>query len=176
MIAMRADPDHAPTSGILRFMKQTVYVETSVVSYLAARPARDVVVAAHQELTHEWWDERSSGFELVISELVVQEASAGDHDASRVRLAAIQNIAILALSDEAVSVAERLIAGGSIPLESAADALHIAVAAANGIDYLLTWNCKHLANASLRVQIAALLEDAGYACPVICTPEELMEG
>jgi len=91
-------------------------------------------------------------------------------------LAAIQGIAVLALSDDAISIAEHLVDSGLIPREAAADALHIAIAAANGIDYLLTWNCKHLANASLRVQIAALLEDAGYACPVICTPEELMEG
>ena len=83
--------------------------------------------------------------------------------------------AILAMSDEAVSIAERLVSSGPIPREAATDALHIASAAFNGIDYLLTWNCKHLANASLRVQTAALLEDAGYACPVIRTPEELME-
>ena len=163
-------------SGILRAMKQTVYVETSVISYLAGRPARDLIVAAHQELTREWWDERSSGFQLVISELVEQEAGAGDPEASRVRLATIEGIAILALSDAAVSIAEHLVGSGPIPPEAAADALHIAIAAVNGIDYLLTWNCTHLANASLRVQIAALLEDTGYACPVICTPEELMEG
>lgn len=164
------------TSGILSVMKHTVYVETSVIRYLARRPARDLIVAAHQELTREWWEERSIGFELVISELVEQEAGAGDPDASLLRLAAIQGIAILALSGDAISIAEHLVDSGLIPREVAADALHIAIAAANGIDYLLTWNCKHLANASLRVQIAALLEDAGYACPVICTPEELMEG
>jgi predicted nucleic acid-binding protein len=123
-----------------------------------------------------WWEERSGAFELVVSELVQQEAGAGDPDASRSRLAVLEGIAILALSDEAVSLAEHLVDVGPIPREAVADALHIAVAAVNGIDYLLTWNCKHLANASLRVQIAALLEDAGYACPVICTPEELMEG
>ena len=133
-------------------------------------------MAAHQELTREWWAERSGDFELVVSELVLQEAGAGDPDASRSRLAVLEGIAILALSDEAVSLAEHLVDVGPIPREDAADALHIAIAAVNGIDYLLTWNCKHLANASLRVQITALLEDAGYACPVICTPEELMEG
>jgi len=165
-----------PTSGILFAMKPTVYVETSVISYLASRPARDLIVAAHQELTREWWEQRSGRFELVISELVEQEAGAGDPAASRSRLAALEGIAILALSDEAVSIAEHLVGNGPIPQEAAADALHIAVAAVNGIDYLLTWNCKHLANASLRVQIASLLEGAGYACPVICTPEELLEG
>ena len=163
------------TSGILIAMKQRVYVETSVISYLASRPSRDLIVAAHQELTREWWEERSRRFELVISELVAREAGGGDPDASRFRLAAIEGIAILALTDEAVSVAEHLVGSGPIPREAAADALHIALAAVNGIDYLLTWNCRHLANASLRVQIAVLLEGAGYACPVICTPEELME-
>jgi len=162
-------------SGILATMKQRVYVETSVVSYLASQPSRDLIVAAHQELTREWWEERSGRFELVISELVEQEAGRGDPNAARARLAAIEGIAILAISDEAVAIAEHLVSSGPIPRESAADALHIAVATVNGIDYLLTWNYKHLANASLRVQIAALLEDTGYACPVICTPEELME-
>jgi predicted nucleic acid-binding protein len=157
-------------------MKPSVYVETSVISYLASRPARDLIVVAHQELTREWWEERSGRFELLISELVEQEAGAGDPDASRSRLAAIEGIAILTLSDEAVSLAEQLVGSGPIPREAAADALHIAVAAVNGIDYLLTWNCRHLANAALRLQIGALLENAGYACPVICTPEELMEG
>ena len=156
-------------------MKPRVYVETSVISYLASRPARDLIVAAHQALTREWWGQHSERFELVISQLVEQEAGAGDPDASRSRLAESDGIAILALSDAAVSLAERLVSDGPIPREAAADALHIAVAAVNGIDYLLTWNCKHLANATLRVQIAGLLEDAGYACPVICTPEELME-
>jgi len=156
-------------------MKPRVYIETSVISYLASRPARDLIVAAHQALTREWWEQRSGRFELVISQLVEQEAGAGDPDASRSRLAAIDGIAILALSDDAVAVAELLATNGPIPHEAAADALHIAVAAVNGVDYLLTWNCKHLANASLRVQIAAFLEDAGYAGPVICTPEELME-
>ena len=165
-----------PASGILFAMKPSVYVETSVISYLASRPARDLIVAAHQELTREWWEERSGRFELVISELVEQEAGAGDPAASRSRLAALEGIAILALSDEAVSLAEHLVDEGPTPREAAADALHIAVAAVNGIDYLPTWNCKHLANAWLRVQIASLLEGAGYACPVICAPEELLEG
>ena len=140
-----------------------------------SRPSRDLIVAAHQELTREWWETRARRFDLVISELVAQEAGGGDPDASRSRLVAIEGIAILALTDEAVFIAEDLVGRGPIPPEATADALHIAVAAANGIDYLLTWNCRHLANASLRVQIAALLENAGYACPVICTPEELME-
>jgi predicted nucleic acid-binding protein len=160
---------------MLLLVKPLVYIETSVVSYLTSRPSRDLVTAAHQELTRQWWDERSPHFELVISELVVQEASRGDAAASSGRMVTIEHLAILSISDEAVVLAEHLLGIGLIPRESAADALHIAVAAAHGVDYLLTWNHKHLANAQHRYRIVAVLEDVGYACPVICTPEELME-
>ena len=105
----------------------------------------------------------------------MQEASRGDAAASRERMTTIEHLAILRMSDEAVVLAGHLLASGLIPRESAVDALHIAVAAAHGVDYLLTWNHKHLANASHRHRIVAVLEEAGYACPVICTPEELME-
>lgn len=163
------------THGILMEMKQKVYIETSVVSYLTNRHSRDVVIAAHQELTLQWWEQRASVFVLVVSELVHEEAGKGDSAASGERLDAIAELPILAISDEAVLLAEQLVGAGLIPRSSAADALHIAVAAANGIDYLLTWNCKHLANAVHRNQIEVLVEKAGYACPIICTPEELME-
>jgi hypothetical protein len=156
-------------------MKQKVYIETSVVSYLTGRPSRDMVIAAHQELTHQWWDTRASEFDLLVSELVREEAEGGDADASRKRMAAIATVAVLRTGEAAIALAERLVSQGPIPQEFAADALHIAVAAVNGIDYLLTWNCKHLANAVHRQRIEALVEEAGYACPVICTPEELME-
>jgi predicted nucleic acid-binding protein len=160
---------------MLRIMKPLVYIETSVVSYLTSRPSRDLVTAAHQELTRQWWEERSQHFELVISELVEQEATRGDAAASRERMAVIEHLAILRTSNEAVVLAGHLLASGLIPRESSADALHIAVAAVNGADYLLTWNHKHLANALHRHRIVAVLEDVGYGCPVICTPEELME-
>lgn len=156
-------------------MKETVYIETSVVSYLTGRPSRDMVIAAHQELTRQWWDTRASGFEIVVSELVREESSGGDAEESRRRMAAIENIPVLKATDSALALAERIVSQGLVPQESAADALHIAVAAANGMDYLLTWNCKHLANAAHRQKIEALVDEAGYACPVICTPEELME-
>ena len=156
-------------------MKQRVYIETSVISYLTGRPSRDMVVAAHQEITRQWWESRASSFELLVSELVEQEAAQGDEEASRKRMSAIGTLSILTLGDSAVALAEQLVKAGPIPPDSAADALHIALAAVNGIEYLLTWNCKHLANAALRHRIETQVEDAGYACPVICTPEELME-
>ena len=156
-------------------MKDRVYIETSVVSYLTGRRNTDLIVAAHQELTRRWWDERSSQFELLISQLVYREAAAGDAIAADARLEAIAGLQMLAVTDEAVSLAEQLVAKGPIPHDSAADALHVAIAAMNGVDYLLTWNCKHLANAAHRGRIESLVEGAGYVCPIICTPEELME-
>jgi predicted nucleic acid-binding protein len=134
-----------------------------------------MVIAAHQELTRQWWKDRSGEFELFISELVQEEARRGDPDAAANRLEVLGKLPIISISDVAVTLAEHLVSEGHIPQESAADALHIAIAAVNGIDFLLTWNCKHLANASHRNRIETLVEGAGYACPVICTPEELME-
>ena len=156
-------------------MKNRVYMETSVVSYLKSRRSRDLIVAAHQELTSKWWSERAPRFEILISELVHREVAAGDPAAATARLEAIAELRILTVTEEAVSLAELLVAKGPIPREHAADALHIAIAAVNGIDYLLTWNCKHLANAVHRSRIEAIVEEARYTCPVICTPEELME-
>ena len=156
-------------------MKQRVYIETSIISYLTGRPSRDMVIAAHQELTRQWWETRAPSFDLLVSELVREEAERGDEDAAEKRIAAIDNVPVLGMSDGAVSLAEQLVLSGPIPREYGADAFHIAIAAVNGIEYLLTWNCKHLANAAHRNQIELLVQEAGYACPVICTPEELME-
>jgi hypothetical protein len=156
-------------------MKRRLYLETTIVSYLTGRPSRDVVIAAHQELTRQWWETRSAAFDLLVSELVREEAAKGDPEAARSRMLTIEKLPILEISDAAVALAEQLVSAGPIPPESSADALHIALATVNGADYLLTWNCKHLANAMHRNRIEALAEAAGYACPVICTPEELME-
>jgi predicted nucleic acid-binding protein len=154
---------------------QLVYVETTIVSYLAGRESRDTLLAAHQEITTRWWRERGPLFTLVVSELVHEEASAGDPGAAQRRLALLSGLQVLPVSEEAVRLAGQLVAEGPIPRESDADALHIAVAALAGVDYLLTWNCKHLANAALRYRIESLVEENGYECPIICTPEELME-
>jgi hypothetical protein len=156
-------------------MKPSVYIETSIINYLTGRPSRDVVIAAHQELTRQWWEERAGKFKLVIYELVEQEAVRGDSAAAQSRMDAIVQIDILVTSEEAVLLAEQLILMGLVPKEYAADSLHIAIAVVHGIDYLLTWNCKHLANASLRSRIEKFINKSGYTCSVICTPEELME-
>lgn len=156
-------------------MKSSVYIETSVVSYLTGRPSRDVIVAGRQALTAEWWDTRRDRFDLYVSALVVTEAEDGDPEAVRRRLSAMDGIPAATVSDEAKALARRLVHGGPMPEEYPEDALHIAVCALNGIDYLLTWSCTHLANASLRRQVERFVDKAGYRCPMICTPEELME-
>lgn len=156
-------------------MKASVYIETSVVSYLTGRPARDVIVAGRQALTGEWWETRRRRFDLYVSALVITEAEDGDPDTVQRRLAALSGIPAVGIGDEAKALARQLIDGGPMPAEYPEDALHVAVCALNGIDYLLTWNCAHLANAAIRRQVEGLLDKAGYRCPVICTPEELME-
>lgn len=156
-------------------MRDRVYIETSVVSYLSSRTSTDTIVAAHQELTRKWWEGRRPRFDVFVSELVYREATAGDAAAVRARLETIAALKILTVTENAVSLAVLLTARGPIPAEYAADALHVAIAAVNGMDYLLTWNCKHLANAAHRSRMESLVEGAGYVCPIICTPEELME-
>ncbi len=156
-------------------MRPRVYVETSVISYLSARPSRDVVVAGCQQLTRDWWDYASRQFELVASQLVVNEASAGDTDAVARRLAALERITLLDATDEAAILASELIRSGAIPAKAAEDAAHIAIAVTNGIDYLVTWNCRHIANAVMRSNIERACRSAGYEPTIICTPAELME-
>ncbi len=156
-------------------MSITVYVETSVVSYLTARPSRDVVIAGYQAITREWWRSATAAFELVASELVISEAGAGDPDAARARLEALESVTLLEATLDAERLAGTLLDSGAIPRRAAGDAAHIAVAAANGADYLVTWNFRHIANATMRSQIEKACRQAGYEPPVICTPSELME-
>ena len=156
-------------------MNPTAYIETSVVSYLTARPSRDVVVAAYQEVTREWWGDAAARFELVASELVRAECAGGDPGAARDCLKALEGVALLGASEEAEDLAQRLLDLGAVPREAAADAAHIAIAVTNGVEYLVTWNFRHIANAAMRVRIESACRQAGYEPPVICTPSELME-
>jgi hypothetical protein len=156
-------------------MKPTVYLETTIISYLTAWRSPQLVMAAQQEATRTWWDDERQNFDLFISEAVIQEASAGDPVAVQRRLDAMREIAELQISDEARELARNLIDNTPFPENAKVDALHIAIATTNGMDYLLTWNCRHIANATLRNTIAAICESAGYQMPVICTPLELIE-
>ena len=152
-----------------------IYLETTVVSYLAARPSRDLRVAAHQQATSEWWTRRRGDFDLFASQLVVEEASAGDQEAASRRLEYLRGLPLLDLTDRTLALAEKLLTDAVVPTEAEQDALHIAVAAVHGMDYLLTWNCRHIANATMRGRIERTCVEAGCDAPVICTPEELLE-
>ncbi|MFO0891975.1 MAG: type II toxin-antitoxin system VapC family toxin [Isosphaeraceae bacterium] len=152
-----------------------VYVETTVPSYLTAWPSRDLVRAAHQQLTREWWANRGE-FELYSSRLVVQECQAGDPRAAADRLAALADVLLLEQTDEVAAVAEALVRGVPLPERATADALHIAIATVHGMDYLLTWNCTHIANVTLRPRIESVCRALGFEAPLICTPEELPAG
>jgi len=156
-------------------MADRVYVETTVVSCLTARPNRDVVIAGHQQITHEWWDTRRTSCELCVSALVLDEAGAGDAQAAEERLLVLQPILVLETTTEASELAEELLRAGALPRKAADDALHIAIAATKAIPYLLTWNCRHLANATMRPVIEAVCLAKGLKAPIICTPEELLE-
>ena len=156
-------------------MKLKVYVETTVISYLTARPSRDVVVAGHQQTTHDWWRTCRDRFELVASQLVLGEASIGDPEAARKRVEVLGELSLLEITPEASALALQLVKAAAVPAKAAQDALHLSVAVTNGVNYLVTWNCRHLANAALRAKIEEACRTAGYEPVIICTPEELLE-
>lgn len=153
----------------------TVYIETTIPSYLTAWRSPELVMAANQEATRSWWDSARPRFELFVSQVVLFEAGSGDQDAATRRLATIMDLPLLELSVKAEALAERLLARAALPEKARLDALHIAVAATHGMDYLLTWNCRHIANAAKRPLIEAICRAEGYEPPIICTPLELME-
>lgn len=153
----------------------SVYIETSVVSYLTARPSRELVIHAHQTLTRRWWRRRIV-YRLATSQLVLDEAAVGDAVQQRRRLRALRGIPVLAVTEPAAVLAGELVRRGALPKKATVDAFHIGIAAAHQIEYLLTWNCKHLANATIRSTIETICRASGLQPPTICTPEELMPG
>ncbi len=155
--------------------KPTLYLETTIISYLTAKPSRDVVIAAHQQITQEWWENRRADFYITISQFVIQEAGAGDNEAIQRRMQALEGIPSLPITEEAISLAKLLVNKSALPENALGDALHVAIATTNGADYLMTWNMKHLANAAIRNIITAVCRAHGFEPPVICTPEELLE-
>ncbi len=155
-------------------MKPKLYIENSIVSYLTAYPSRDIITAARQELTRQWWNAKRLDYDLYISEFVLSEASVGDLEMVARRLNALNGIPEIELTETTAALAEVLVKEGPLPEKAALDALHIAVAVAGGVHYLLTWNFKHLANATIRNQIERMCRSKGYEPPIICTPEELL--
>lgn len=155
-------------------MTPTLYLETTVPSYLTAWPSRDLIRAGHQQITKEWWLKRRAGFDIYISQFVLDEAAAGDAEAARERLAALQGLPLLDLTDEVVDLAGALKSSLALPEKAVTDAAHIAIAAVHRMHFLLTWNCTHIANAEMFVGIEKACSERGFSSPVICTPEELM--
>ncbi len=155
-------------------MRETVYIETSILGYLTARSTKNLVLAANIEVTKDWWEKRSRIFKLYASLVVVDEASLGDPEIATKRLTILQSIELLEPTEAAQELTIQLLAKSNLPDKAANDAAHIALATVHGMDYLLTWNCKHIANVQLQKKLTQICSDFGYELPRICTPYELM--
>ena len=156
-------------------MNPSVYLETSVIGYLTSWPREDPTIAGHQNTTKLWWSTAGERFELFVSQLVVRECSDGNPDAVKDRLDSIDGISVLPITPHAESLADALIQGRAVPESQPNDALHIALAATHGVQYVVSWNFRHIVNASLRPAIERTCRDAEYDPPILCTPEELLE-
>jgi hypothetical protein len=183
--AIEGNPDSTPIpcsqcrNGVCRViwlsMKPIVYIETTIVGHLTTRLPNDLLVASQMLATRKWWAESRQHFDICTSDLVLNEASRGDSEAAAERIAAIREVPLVPIPDTAGVLAQMLISQGALPRKAEIDALHLAIAATNAIEYLLTWNCRHLANATLRVKINQICREQGYEPPIICTPHELDE-
>ena len=156
-------------------MQPSVYLETSVIGCLAMRLSGVLRVAANQQTTRDWWDNHRQRYDLFVSRYVIDECSDGDPVAAQERLVFLNGIPLLEVSDLAVELAETLVLKGPLPPKAAIDAYHISLAAVHGVEYILTWNCKHIANPALRLRIESVCRGMGFEPPVICTPQELLE-
>ena len=155
-------------------MRLETYLDSNVVSYLTGRPSRDIVNLAHQQVTREWWERHRHGFELYVSELVLFEIGRGNRQAAEARLALVESLSVLRVTSQARTLAEQIFRATTLPAKAASDALHMALAAVNGMDFLLTWNCTHLANGVILKLVNRVCRDSGFEPPIVCTPEELL--
>ena len=156
-------------------MLPTVYLDSNVFGYVAARPFGDPIVAAHQRITQDWWKIAPQHYTLVTSEVVSAEIARGDPSTARKRMALLEGIVLLKSSTETEKLAESLIHAGVVPHRASVDASHIAIAAIRRIDYLATWNLRHIANETKLPEIRRVLTMLDYHTPKICTPAKLME-
>jgi predicted nucleic acid-binding protein len=154
---------------------QTVYIETTVISYFAARRTRDLIVAAHQEITLEWWEKGLPLFDPYVSQIVFDEISRGDEEAVQGRLAVVKGFGVLEMMPEVAALAATYFAALAIPDKARNDSLHLALAVYHGMDYLVSWNCTHITAGRVRAIVEAVNDEKGFSTPIICTPEELME-
>ena len=155
--------------------KASVYIETTIISYLAARPSRDLMIAACQQVTAQWWDTSRESYDVVTSALTIAESQEGDSQVAKKRLDLLQGVPVLVVVEEAKELATVLMTEGALPNKAEIDASHIAVAAVQQIRYLLTWNCRHINNPAMKPLMREVCARKGYACPEICTPFEIME-
>ncbi len=155
-------------------MKAKLYLESTVPSYYVARPSRDVVIAARQHQTHDWWDRQRLKFDILVSQIVVDELSAGEAERAKLRLKLVAPFPLLKINEEVMVLTQALLHDGPLPAKAARDAAHIALAAVHRLHFLVTWNCKHIANPTMQRQISAVCAVHGVAAPVICTPGDLL--
>ena len=155
-------------------MIKRVYVETTIPSYLAAWPGRDLLQAARQQITHDWWNNHRQKYDLCVSQIVLDESAAGDPDAAERRLALLTGLPLLDLTTDVDNVAAALMDSELLPPRAARDAIHIGAAAVHGVDILLTWNCQHIANAAIMRELGEVVADSGFQLPILGTPEELL--
>ncbi|MCX7046200.1 MAG: type II toxin-antitoxin system VapC family toxin [Candidatus Sumerlaeota bacterium] len=154
-------------------MRQKIYIETSVVSYLVARLSSNAIVAGHQAATHKFW-QRLDGFDVYVSDLVLQEAGRGDAVRTKERIEALASFVVLDTGDEEKALARDLVYNKAVPEGNPEDALHIATAAMNGMGFIVTWNFSHINNPFTKMLIRQVVENAGFVCPEICSPDELL--
>jgi DUF1009 family protein len=157
-------------------MSETVYIETSILGYLTARSTKNLILAGNIEMTRDWWKLRRKYFTLYISQVVLDEAAQGDAEVASQRLAAVQGFPLLEVNEAVESLADQFMTKSNLPAKASDDAIHIALATVNRLDFLLTWNCKHIANAQIQKKLLQICSASGYVLPIICTPYELMEG
>jgi hypothetical protein len=153
---------------------ETIYIETTVVSYLVANPSRDSILAAHQQLTRQWWQNKRERYRCVTSEEVLKEAGMGDVEMRRRRMETLAGLPVLKADESARKLAEAILAERLLPPAAASDAIHAAIAAQNGVNILLTWNCRHLANPHLLAKLRTFMASHGLVLPEVCTPIELV--
>jgi predicted nucleic acid-binding protein len=155
-------------------VSETIYIETSVIGYLTARSTKNLIIAANIETTRDWWESRRNDFILYTSEAVLDEVANGDATIATQRLEILQDFSLLALNQAVQNLAIQFLTRSNLPPKAKVDAIHIAAATVHGMDYLLTWNCKHIANAQIQGKLAEISLDFGYELPILCTPNELM--
>ncbi len=155
-------------------MSESAYIDTSILGYLTARATKNLIIAANIEITRDWWESRRNDFALYISQVVLDEVAKGDAEIAIKRLDLIQNIPLLELNQDVKNLAIQFLLKSNLPPKASDDATHIAIATVYGLDYLLTWNCKHIANAQIQKKLSKISTEFGYELPIICTPYELL--